>query len=796
MSGQTEKDWASFYEAAYERQKRHNHMLAAKLAEAETKQGELEQKVNRICGSPFWKITAPVRKWNHLTDGIGRRRRQALEEQPSEADLSAYTQELERQQDPYLQWIRQMEGEETIEAAVPVGEKEDGIWILPVPDTDLLLVGYGKGFLATNTDEKVKTYFNNYPGCLLAYPDEDFYWKNVQHRMEPWMKPCYSPDTLLSFNCMGHLVAVRTELAERTGLTRLVEAGKGKDTDAVFYDLCLRLEENSRWDSLHVIPGVFQEPVKIGHIDAVLFHQEYRLPDGEEESFANARRHLQETLEAGEYLTGAGESCLAVRQEALSRRGIRAFLQEGPDPGIYHVVYDTAISGRERCNRAMNSRSTDQTHFLVSVIIPSKDHPDILENCLVSFLTKTAYANVEFVIVDNGSSAENRRKAERELRKKLEKLWTDQEREGKLSFHYIYKEMPFNFSKMCNLGASKAAGDLFLFLNDDIEIIEESWLDRMVGQALQPHTGAVGARLWYAGSERIQHAGITNLPIGPSHKLITFLDDRDYYYGHNRVSYDMAGVTGACLLVAKDRYEQVGGMDETMAVSYNDVDLCFKLLEAGYYNVLRNDAVLYHHESLSRGLDEQDGEKWKRLLAEKDRLYEKHLLFKGKDPFYSKALIGNASDYRCAFQFAHEQQLATVKPERIDPKQLKRRKEEMLRLTVDRAEPQHKIYLDEPDILWIMGWSYLPGADNAAFERKLLLQRADGVLYQADPALWNRKDVEKILPMEKHVGLAGFVLRVLKKDLEPGEYRVGMLAQSGAGKGGFLAWSDKTLRVE
>ena len=145
-------------------------------------------------------------------------------------------------------------------------------------------------------------------------------------------------------------------------------------------------------------------------------------------------------------------------------------------------------------------------------------------------------------------------------------------------------------------------------MNDDIEIIEESWLDRMVGQALQPHTGAVGARLWYAGSERIQHAGITNLPIGPSHKLITFLDDRDYYYGHNRVSYDMAGVTGACLLVAKDRYEQVGGMDETMAVSYNDVDLCFKLLEAGYYNVLRNDAVLYHHESLSRGLDEQDGE--------------------------------------------------------------------------------------------------------------------------------------------------------------------------------------------
>lgn len=796
MSGQTEMDWASFYEAAYERQKRHNHMLAAKLAEAETKQGELEQKVGRICGSPLWKLTAPARKWKHLMDGGGRRQRQALEAQPSEAARSAYEQELERQQNPYLQWIRQVEGEQTKESPVPVGEGEERIWVLPVPDTELLLAGYGKGFLAGNTSEIIKSYFNKNQNCQLAYPDEDFYWKSPEHRLEPWMKPCYSPDTLLSYNCMGHLVAVRKALAERTGLSRLVQDCQPGEADAAFYDLCLRLEENSRWDSLHVIPGVFQEPARIGHIDAVLFHQEYRLPAGEEQSFGNARKCLQTALEAGAYLVGAGEDCLAVRQAALSRRGIRAFLQEGADPGIYHVVYDTAIPGRERCSRAMNSKSADQTHFLVSVIIPSKDHPDVLEKCLVSFLTRTAYANVEFVIVDNGSSLENRRKAERELRKKLEALWTEQGREGKLSFHYIYKEMSFNFSRMCNLGAAKAAGDLLLFLNDDMEIIEESWLDRMVGQAIQPHTGAVGARLWYAGSEHIQHAGITNLPIGPSHKLITFEDDRDYYYGHNRVSYDMAGVTGACLLVARDRYEQVGGMDETMAVSYNDVDLCFKLLEAGYYNVLRNDAVLYHHESLSRGLDEQDDGKWRRLLAEKDRLYEKHLLFKGNDPFYSKGLIGNASDYRCAFQFVHEQQLAVTKPELLDPKQLKRRKEGVLRLTIDRAELQHKIYLDEPDIFWMMGWSYLPGADNAAFERRLLLQRTDGVSYQAEPALWNRKDVEQILPAEKHVGLAGFVLRVLKKDLEPGEYRVGMLAQNGTGRDGFLAWSDKILRVE
>ena len=389
--------------------------------------------------------------------------------------------------------------------------------------------------------------------------------------------------------------------------------------------------------------------------------------------------------------------------------------------------------------------------------------------------------------MDNGSSDDNRAKLE-----KLQKEY---------GFVYIYEKMDFNFSKMCNMGVKKANGDLILLLNDDVEIIEHSWLRRLAGQALQPHVGAVGAKLWYAGTQKIQHAGITNMDIGPSHKLITFEDDKDYYYGRNRVTYDMIGVTAACLMVSRKKYEQVGGLDETMAVAYNDVDFCFKLIEAGYYNVQRNDAVLYHHESLSRGLDEEDDGKWGRLLTEKENLYAKHPQMKGKDVFYHRALIDNASDYACNYKFPYEEHLLTTKPEPYEAGQTKGFHMNRLRLTVDRAEIQHKIHADEPDILWIMGWCYVPGENNACYNKSVLLVRTDkgngedgSNDYAATPYDWYRKDVEAILPAEENIGLAGFVLRLLRDDLPAGTYRIGMLC-TGVQGDRQLAWSDKTCEV-
>lgn len=784
-------DWAAYYETVYEAERRHNIVLAGKIADAQRRQEDLNDNLNRIYASPFWKMTSPLRKLYHSVKGDERRYKDIDRSSEENPCLLRYAEEICRQEHPYAEWIRQEDNDSYNNVDYDNAMTVNGWQAIGIPQTDIVILTYGMGILDNSTYDKVKSCFNKNPSCKIAYADEDFYWKDLSCRMQPWLKPCYSPDTMLAFNYWGHLVAVRKEFLSAVLSGEEMRSRTDRTKQSVrFYDLCLFLEEavirRCRLESVPMHQGIC-------HIDGVLYHRSYEPSEDakrqieactdEEEKLWVVERCLTADLEAGRYLEGAGADYVSVREEALVRRGVKGTLLSGEVPELFHVVYDTSISGRERCARAQSEDRHIPPHHMVSVVIPSKDHPEVLERCLKSFREKTDYRYYEWIVVDNGSNEENRAKMEK-LRRRY-------------GFTYIYEQMPFNFSKMCNMGAARAGGDLILLLNDDIEIIEQSWLRRMTGQAMQPHVGAVGAKLWYAGTQNIQHAGITNMQIGPSHKLVTFTDDRDYYYGHNRITYDMIGVTGACLMVSRKKYEEVGGLDETMAVAYNDVDFCFKLIEAGYYNVQRNDAVLYHHESLSRGLDEQDEGKWERLLAEKENLYAKHPQMNGKDPFYHKALIDNASDYGCNYKFPYEEQLFTTKAEPLQEELTNIVKAGRLRLTVDRAEIQHKIHADEPDILWIMGWCYVPGADNACYDKHVLLQRmgsAEGSVYTAVPSDWHRKDVEEILPMECNIGLAGFVLRVLRNDLESGTYRVGMLCTGVQGEK-LTAWSDKTCEI-
>ena len=787
MRGRTNRyDWAAYYASAYEAERKKNIILAGKIADAERRQSDLNDNLNRIYANPFWKATAPFRKLYHSVKGDGALPKNTDGSGEMNFNLLQYIEEVRRQRQPYLEWIRE-ENNISYDNEIEI----NGWQAIKIPESNIMLLTYGRGILDACVIEKIITCFNKNPFCKVAYVDEDYYWRDLSCRMQPWFKPCYSPDTLLSFNYWGHLVAAKAELLSDVLSAEEMKSRKEKSGQSVlFYDLCLRLEE-----AVQRRCGLDGSTMQgsICHIDSVLYHQTYEPPETilsrlqacteSEEQFQIVEQSLVEELEAGHYLVGAGAKYVAVREAALVRRGIKGSLLSSQEPDIYHVVYDTSISGRERCARAQNEDRHIPPHHAVSVVIPSKDNPEVLEQCLKSFREKTDYEYYDWIIVDNGSNSENRAKIEN-----LQNIY---------KFTYLYEAMPFNFSKMCNMGAARATGDLILFMNDDIEIIEQSWLRRMTGQALQPHVGAVGAKLWYAGTQNIQHAGITNMRIGPSHKLVTFPDNRDYYYGRNRVAYDMIGVTAACLMVSREKYAKVGGFDETMAVAYNDVDFCFKLLEAGYYNVQRNDVVLYHHESLSRGLDEQDDDKWDRLLAEKEKLYAKHPKMRGQDIFYHKALIDNASDYGCNYKFPHEKHLYTNEVEPFNGELIRKVKAKYLRLTVDRAEIQHKIHSGEPDILWIMGWSYIPGADNAVFDRKILLKHIDGGNgedYAAVPLDWYRKDVEAILPEERNIGLAGFVLRVLKRDLQPGTYRIGMLCSNEQNEK-LLAWDDKTFVI-
>ncbi|MBR1629507.1 MAG: glycosyltransferase, partial [Lachnospiraceae bacterium] len=211
---------------------------------------------------------------------------------------------------------------------------------------------------------------------------------------------------------------------------------------------------------------------------------------------------------------------------------------------------------------------------------------------------------------------------------------------------YVYEPKEFNFSQMCNRGAEETDGDFLLFLNDDIEICGEEWLSRLVGHAQLPHAGAVGCKLYYPGHTEIQHVGVLNLPIGPGHAFHHFTDaDMVLYYGRNLLEYNFSAVTGACLMVDRQKFKEVGGFDESLPVAYNDVELCFKLIDAGYYNILRNDVVMIHHESVSRGYEDVSEEKIQRQMREMERLYELHPDWKGRDPFYNVNLTRDRGDF-------------------------------------------------------------------------------------------------------------------------------------------------------
>ncbi len=337
---------------------------------------------------------------------------------------------------------------------------------------------------------------------------------------------------------------------------------------------------------------------KIAHIDKILYHWRER-----KESTAldpSAKPYIFEAAKKS-------------KEDALERRGLKADLE------MVDIMYQYRVN------------YISQTNPLVSVIIPSKDNYKVLKRCIETLYEITRYRNFEVILVDNGSNDEN---------KKLYQGLAD-----KYKFKYIYEKMDFNFSRMCNNGAKEAKGEYYLFLNDDIEIINEEWLERMVGHAELEHVGAVGAKLLYPNSKLIQHIGVINIANGPVHAFAGLSDDNIYYFGRNKIDYNWLTVTAACLLVKASKFEQVNGFNEEMPVTYNDVEFCFKLVEAGYYNVVRNDVILYHHESVSRGDDLLSKEKFNRLMSEQNYMYELHPEFKNYDPFYNSNLAQHAADF-------------------------------------------------------------------------------------------------------------------------------------------------------
>lgn len=445
---------------------------------------------------------------------------------------------------------------------------------------------------------------------------------------------------------------------------------------------------------------------------------------------------------------------------------------------------------------------------LVSIVIPSRDNPEVLFCCVDSLLERTQEGcSFEILIIDNGSTQENQRIIQEKVGERVREI----KRRDFCGIRYDCKPMEFNFSRMCNLGAAQAAGELFLFLNDDMEILQKDWLTKLACKALMPYAGAVGAKLLYPDSDIIQHAGITNLRVGPAHKLQYLSDRQNHYYGKNRGVHDMLAATGACLMMRKEVFLRAGGFFEGLAVAFNDVDLCYTIYENGFYNMVRNDVILYHHESLSRGKDGESDQKQQRLLKEKDILYERHRGLYGTDPFYHKYLTSDMleSEYSPAFRYQVRLDMPWAKTGKRRALPAGVREDACVVLGMECAMDIYKWKYgvaagqgrEEPDAsdmgYYFQGYCFVVGADNGCYKRTLILQNLEnGEIIRIPVESQYRRDICDNLKDQVNVELTGFAAKVRLADVPRGCYRFGMLAEKRFSRQRLVGFSNWLLRVE
>ena len=261
---------------------------------------------------------------------------------------------------------------------------------------------------------------------------------------------------------------------------------------------------------------------------------------------------------------------------------------------------------------------------LVSIIIPTRDHAELLENCVGGIINNTSYENWEILIIDNGSTSTATFE------------YFDKISGGNVNIHRFPGK--FNYSAINNFGVKQARGDIILLLNNDVEVIDSSWLEELVSHTIRPEIGAVGCRLYYP-DDYVQHDGIV-VGIGgvAGYANPRLARSGIAEFGGSRIIRNFSAVTAAALAVRKAVFIEVGGLDEiNLAVAFNDVDFCLRIQEAGYRNIYTPYAELYHYESISRGPD-VGSEKAARFEKEALHMKDKWDKLIDNDPCYNPNL--------------------------------------------------------------------------------------------------------------------------------------------------------------
>ncbi len=446
--------------------------------------------------------------------------------------------------------------------------------------------------LAPNALYEMVKKLNENKNLKLIYSDEDKIDENGK-RFNPHFKSGWNPDLFFSQNYICHLVLIKKEIVDKIGGFRKGYEGSQD------YDLLLR--------SLDYI-----KDNEIDRVEKVLYH--WRAIKGSTAYGVGEK----------DYAHAAGIKAL---KDFFTKKDPNITVEDGLLPTTYKVTYPTTYKLSTKDYRLSSS-----DHPLVSLLIPTRDGYDILSKCIESIREKTIYPNYEIIVLDNETTC----------KKTLDYFEKIKQYENVKIVKYHY---PFNYSAINNFGVKYAKGEIIGLINNDIEIISNGWLAEMVQHAIRPEIGAVGAMLYY-DNDTIQHAGVI-LGIGGvaghSHKY--FPKDAHGYFSRLKIIQNYSAVTGACLLVKKELYEEVGGLNETdLKVAFNDVDFCLKLLEKGYRNLWTPYAEAYHHESISRGA-EDDPEKIARFNKEVKFMRQQWFKFLKEDVMYNYNLTKSYENF-------------------------------------------------------------------------------------------------------------------------------------------------------
>lgn len=419
------------------------------------------------------------------------------------------------------------------------------------------------------------------PNARILYSDEDKLNAKGE-RFEPHFKSDWNPDLFFSQNYVSHLGVYHHDLLKKISGFRLGVEGS-QDQDLL----------------LRCLPHVQAD--QIVHIPRVLYH--WRTVEG------------STALASGEksYTTDAGIKAL---QDYFATRQPGVKVEAGRVPNTYRVCYPIP-----------------EPAPLVSLLIPTRDRRSLTETAVRSILEKSTYTNYEILILDNGS-------VEAETLEFFSQIQEEDHRVKVLAYDY-----PFNYSAINNFGARHAKGTIIGLINNDIEVINPEWLTEMVSHSLRPEIGCVGAKLYYP-NDTLQHGGVI-LGIGgvANHSHKHFSRTHPGYFARLVCTQNYSAVTAACLLIRKEIFDAVEGLDEeNLKVAFNDVDFCLKVREAGYRNLWTPYAELYHYESISRGIEDSP-EKIARFTGEVDFMKAKWGTHLEIDPFYSQNLTKTKEDF-------------------------------------------------------------------------------------------------------------------------------------------------------